>query len=223
MAVHVSAHTEQSAYGVLDQDYVARLRATPPEADQPFLMLNLMRYRDLADYPPGHPDAGAGRTGREADDLYAPLAILHDLGAEVVLYGEVAEQVAGETPWDRVAVVRYPSVRAFVDMQDRPDFIERHVHKEAGMLETIIAVSRPTGGTVDGASRILVELLGPDARPVPGPGRLVLGVEGTPVGDGRTWTTVLVTELPAGTPAVASVAATSAAAVVVEPLIQELP
>lgn len=223
MAVRVPSHTEHSAYGVLDHDYVERLRSTPAERDQPFLMLNLMRYREVADYPADHPDAGSGRSGREADDLYAPIDILYDLGARVVLFGEVAEQVAGETPWDRVAVVRYPSIRAFMDMQDRPDFIERHVHKAAGMLDTIIAVTRPTGGSVEGAARILVELLGPDARPVPGPGRLVLGVEGTPVGDGRTWTTALVTALPPDAPAVACSSATSAAAVVVEPLIQELP
>ncbi|MEP9364949.1 hypothetical protein ABLE68_18445 [Nocardioides sp. CN2-186] len=219
----MSRHTERSTYGTLDHEYVAKLRATTVDQDAPFLMLNLMRYRDVADYPPGHPDAGSGRSGREADDLYAPVAILHDLGAEILFFGDVADQLAGETPWDRVAVVGYPSVRSFIDMQDRPDFLERHVHKEAGMLETIIAVARPISGSVAGASRVLVELLGPDARPVPGPGRLVLAVDGTPVGDGRTWSTVVVTALPDDAPAVASTRVTSAAALLVEPLVQELP
>ena len=223
MTVHVPAHTEHSTYGTLDHEYVAKLRAAPAEQDAPFLMLNLMRYRDVADYPADHPDAGCGRSGREADDLYAPVAILHDLGAEIVFFGEVADQLAGVTPWDRVAVVRYPSVRSFVDMQDRPDFIERHVHKEAGMRETIIAVARPIGGSVAGASRVLVELLGPDARPVPGPDRLVLSVDGTPIGDGRTWSSVVVSALPAEVPAVASERVTTAGAVLVEPFIQELP
>ncbi|GAA1774368.1 hypothetical protein GCM10009795_020540 [Nocardioides hankookensis] len=197
---------------MLDHAYVARLQSLPAEQDAPFLMLNLMRYRELADYPAGHPDAGVGRTGREADDLYAPLAILHDLGAEVVLYGDVA----ASEHWDRVAVVRYPSVRSFVDMQERPDFIERHVHKDAGMLSTIIAVCRPVGGSVAGQQRVLVELLDAGDVPEPGPGRLVLEVDGVPVGDGRTWTSVVITA--------ASPSATgSATTVVVDTLIQELP
>ncbi|KQW52790.1 hypothetical protein ASC77_00250 [Nocardioides sp. Root1257] len=208
----MAAHTEESRYGELDHAYVARLRTLPAADDSPFLMLNLMRYRDLADYPAGHPDAGAGLSGREADDRYAPLDILHELGARIVLFGDC---VPG-SHWDRVAVVRYPSVRSFVDMQERPDFIERHVHKDAGMLETIIAVCRPVGGSTDGAGRIAVELLGPDAAvPEPGAGRLVLQVDGTPVGDGRAWAFAVVTAVP---PAPAT-----PDAVVVDALIQELP
>jgi hypothetical protein len=202
---------------LLDLDYVARLEAVTADQDSPFLMLSLMRYRDLADYPEDHADAGAGLTGREADDRYAPVEILHELGAQVVLYGNVATG----SDWDRVAVVRYPSVRSFVDMQERPDFIERHVHKDAGMLETVIAVCRPRGGSVAGETRVLVELLGPDAAPEPGPGRLVLEVDGTPVGDGRTWSTVVVTGVPGD--AVPPSDSSSAIAVVVDPLIQELP
>jgi hypothetical protein len=219
----VATHTERSTYGVLDAAYVARLRETTGEQDAPFLMLNLMRYHDLAAYPEDHPDAGAGLTGRQADDRYAPLEILLDLGAEVVLFGDVAAQVGGEHPWDRVAVVRYPSVRSFIDMQDRPDFVARHVHKEAGMRETIIAVCRPVGGSVAGSARVQVELLGPDAAPDPGADRLVLEVDGTPVGDGRTWVSVVVTALPDGTTSAPPEQGTSAGALVVEPLIQALP
>jgi hypothetical protein len=218
----VPAHTEHSSYGVLDHDYIARLRRIPPERDSPFLMLNLMHYRDLAAYPADHPDAGLGRTGREADDLYAPLAILHELGAEVVLFGEVSSQDGGQHPWDRVAAVRYPSVQSFLDMQERPDFIDRHVHKAAGMRDTIIAVCRPVAGFVSGSRRLQVELLGPGATPTAGPGCLVLEVDGAPVGDGRTWVTAVVTSLPEGEP-IAHPAASSAGTLVVDALIQELP
>jgi len=34
--------------------------------DQPIHMLNLIRLRDRADYPPGHPDHGKAISGREA-------------------------------------------------------------------------------------------------------------------------------------------------------------
>jgi hypothetical protein len=219
----VAAHTERSSYGVLDHAYISRLEATTSELDEPFLMLNLMRYHERATYPAGHPDAGSDLTGREADDRYAPLEILHDLGAEVVLFGEVTSQIGGEHPWDRVAAVGYPSVRSFLEMQDRPDFLARHVHKEAGMRATIIAVCRPIAGTVAGSTRLQVELVGRGATPEPGPGQLVLEVDGTPVGDGRTWTTVVVSALTDGAASLPPCPAPSAGALVVDALIQELP
>ena len=45
--------------------------------------------------------------------------------------------------WDRVGIVKYPSRRAFIEMQSRKDFQELHHHKEAGMAETIVAGCLP--------------------------------------------------------------------------------
>ena len=135
----MAGHTEQSTYGLIDHAYVDRLRATPREQDSPFLMLNLMRYHDLAIYPEGHPDAGAGVTGRAADDRYAPVEILHEVGG-------VVEQEGGDHPWDRVAVVRYPSVRSFLEMQDRPDFIARR--RAPVLRRDVIRTVRPLAPSV---------------------------------------------------------------------------
>lgn len=54
----MAEHTEHSTYGLIGHAYVDRLRATPSEQDSPFLMLNLMRYHDLAIYPEGHRTPG---------------------------------------------------------------------------------------------------------------------------------------------------------------------
>lgn len=219
----MAAHTEHVRYGSLDQDYVAALEAVPEEDDGPLLMLNLMRYRTWADYPDGFDD-GPRISGREADDRYAPLAVLHEIGAQVVFFAEVAAQVRGDEGWDRIAIVRYPSARSFLDMQERPDFVALHVHKDAGMERTIIAVCHPVTGSVGPGTRLRVDLLGgpPHTAPAaPAPGRLVLRVDGTPVGDGRAWTTATigpVTDDPAAEPT--GVPATS---VLVDALIQELP
>ena len=176
-------HSEGVRYGTLDQDFVKTLYDVGPDTDAPFFMLNLMRYRDWADYPDGR----TGVTGQQADDAYAPIDILTELGAEISLFGNVASQPLGDELWDRVAIVRYPTVRSFLEMQDRPDFIERHVHKDAGMERTIIALCRPVGGshlggTVPGGE-LLIDL---SETPHDGPG-LVMDVIGTPVGDGRAW------------------------------------
>ena len=126
-------------YGTVDQDYVDSLSSL--DDDGPVWMVNLMRYRDRAQYADGR---ATELSGREADDLYAPMDSLAAVGAEVVLFGDVESQLLGDDPpWDRVAVVKYPTHRAFVEMQQRPDFIAHHVHKDAGMERTIIIGCQP--------------------------------------------------------------------------------
>ncbi|MDX6359727.1 MAG: hypothetical protein QOH37_2781, partial [Nocardioidaceae bacterium] len=115
----MSLHAPQVRYGEVDREYVARMAAVTTEDDGPFLMLNLMRYRDWADYGDDRPPI----TGREADALYAPLEMLADAGAEVVLVGDVDEQPRGDERWDRVALVRYPTAHSFLEMQQRIDFL----------------------------------------------------------------------------------------------------
>ncbi len=128
-------------YGTIDPDYARRLATTPAGEDGPVWMVNLMAYRPRADYGDGRSD---DITGRAADDRYAPIESLAAVGAEVVLFADVDQQLLGETPhWDRVAVVKYPTRRAFIDMQSRPEFVEKHAHKDAGMAHTIIMGGQP--------------------------------------------------------------------------------
>ena len=129
------------SYGIVDREYGLRLATYDPAEDGPIWMVNLMRYRERARYADG---SDGGRSGREADDEYAPVDVLSDVGAEVVFLADVEVQALGAGPaWDRVAVVRYPTRRSFIEMQSREDFRERHVHKEAGMAATIVMGCRP--------------------------------------------------------------------------------
>ncbi|MGZ4695052.1 MAG: hypothetical protein ACXWBN_12110 [Acidimicrobiales bacterium] len=136
-------------YGTLDRDYLSTLATTAPDDDGPVWMVNLMSYRDVADYGPYADDPSADVppspiSGREADDRYAPFGPLAAVGAEIVFVGDVESQLLGDTPtWDRVAVVRYPTRRAFVELEARADFQARHIHKDAGMEETIVIGCRP--------------------------------------------------------------------------------
>lgn len=133
--------TPSVRYGRIDPDYAKRLATTPAADDGPVWMVNLMAYRARADYEDGR---SASITGREADDRYAPVESLAAVGAEVALFADVDEQLLGETPrWDRVAVVKYPTRRAFIDMQSRPEFVEKHAHKDAGLAHTIILGGQP--------------------------------------------------------------------------------
>ena len=128
-------------YGKIDREYGMRLATTPADKDGPVWMVNLMKYREVADYG----DSGAPTvSGREADDTYAPVESLAAVGAQIVFLANVDTQLLGDSPrWDRVAVVKYLTRRSFIEMQSRPDFVEKHVHKDAGMAQTIVMGCRP--------------------------------------------------------------------------------
>ncbi|MGH3745481.1 MAG: hypothetical protein ACRDTP_11525, partial [Mycobacteriales bacterium] len=143
----MSTDTRSPSYGTVDQQYVRQMLATPPAEDGPVWMVNLMSYRDVARYADGRETT---LSGRDADDLYSPLDVLSAIGAEPVFFAEVDAQLLGESPsWHRVAVVKYPTRRSFVDMQQRPDFQDKHVHKDAGMARTIVAACLPIGSPAD--------------------------------------------------------------------------
>lgn len=155
-------------YGTVDTTYGLHLATIDPALDGPIWMLNLMRYRAVAAYGD---DQSTDVSGRQADDRYAPVAILTEIGAEVALFGDVTAQQPEQPAWDRVGVVRYPTRRSFIDMQSRRDFRDRHQHKAAGMEFTIVMGCLPTG--------------------VPGQ----FTVEGTIIGDERRWASVQVTRV----------------------------
>jgi hypothetical protein len=143
---------------------LGRWMELPAESDGPFWALNLMKYREVAAYGDGERD---GRSGREADDQYAPLGPLAAVGAMVAFHADVVSQPLGTPAWDRVGIVRYPSRAAFFEMQRREDFKEKHVHKEAGMATTIVMACIPTGDTLGT--------------------RCAFDVEGVIIGDDRTF------------------------------------
>ena len=125
------------SFGQINPEQMARM-ANPAE-DGPFYMINLIQFREKAVYPDGRE---TDLTGEEANNLYRPIDILEEIGAEPVFMAQVEKMRLGDgTQWDLVAIVRYPSRRAFVRMTQRPDFQARSVHKDAGVGKTIVMVS----------------------------------------------------------------------------------
>lgn len=127
-------------YGTPNFPYIQRMLSMPPDEDGPVYMVNLMKYHEVAQY---EGEGEAARSGREADDEYAPTEILRDIGARIVFVADVIGQPLGEPKWDRIGIVRYPTRRAFMEMQRRGDFKQKHVHKEAGMQQTIVMSCLP--------------------------------------------------------------------------------
>ncbi len=143
--------TGNPPYGTVNREYGMRLAMTPPDEDGPVWMVNLMSYHEVAQYGPsdeGQPSEPI--SGREADDLYSPIDVLTKIGAEVVFGADVDTQLLGDAPkWDRVGIAKYASRRSFVEMQQRSDFQEKHVHKAAGMAETIVMGCQPIASPGD--------------------------------------------------------------------------
>ncbi|MDG2428825.1 MAG: hypothetical protein P8M16_10440 [Acidimicrobiales bacterium] len=128
-------------YGLVDREYGIRLATTSLSDDGPVWMVNLMKYREVAEYLDGRK---ATISGQEADDLYSPIESLTAVGAEIVFVGDVDQQLLGDnTVWDRIAVVKYPTRKSFIEMQSRPEFQESHKHKDAGMDKTIVMGCQP--------------------------------------------------------------------------------
>lgn len=195
-------------YGKVDFEVAGDWATRSAADDGPIYMVNFMKYRAVADYDGVKGASGdeARVTGREADDLYAPFEVLKKIGAEIAYVGDV---VNGGSPgeWDRMAIVRYASRLSFIEMQNRTDFKEKHVHKEAGMDYTICLGAVPNGAHVDIARRDHVTF---DIRSTPrdlaSDGDTArLSVEGTVLGDGRRWADLTMTwsaDQPVATPSI---------------------
>ena len=174
-------------YGRINTEMIGRWLRLAPEDDGPFGALNLMKYRDVADYGDGQTSA---RSGRDADDEYTPLGPLAAVGASVAFAAEVERIVAGDgVTWDRIGIVRYPSRRKFFEMQQREDFKSKHVHKDAGMEFTIVMSCLSVLPFEGAAGRHpYVELrVGAGAAAPASADAGVFEVEGVIVGDERTW------------------------------------
>lgn len=110
--------------------------------DGPVVMLNLLKFRAVADYPEGHP--GAGVTGEAAYARYEALFTreLADVSGAVPLYnGPVMRVLVGseaDGDWDRMLIVRYPSRQHFLAMMANETYRAGLVHRYAALERTIL-------------------------------------------------------------------------------------
>lgn len=106
--------------------------------DQPIAMINLLKYRDVAEYAEGSDFAPC--SGKEAYLRYGAVAFqkVSSLGGKILLGLSVQQVFIGDTndDWDDVVIVYYPSRQAFLNMLEMPDYQAAHVHRDAGLLKT---------------------------------------------------------------------------------------
>ncbi|MCP4612735.1 MAG: hypothetical protein GY845_28910 [Planctomycetes bacterium] len=125
------------SYGKLNQEQAMRMVTAPTEG--PFYMVNLVRFRNEAEYPDGRE---TDLTGREANALYSPIEFLDAIGARIVFVGEVDGTTVGEeNEWNEVAIVEYPCPLALFAMSAHPEFQARSVHKNASLEVSTVMVT----------------------------------------------------------------------------------
>ncbi len=104
------------------------------DIDSPISMLNLLKFKDKAEYEDGRT---TDLTGREAYQIYA-LAVaklVENTGGKVLFGAEVSRLMLGEVEelWDTVAIAQYPSRKKMLEMMMSPEYAEISVHRTAGL------------------------------------------------------------------------------------------
>ena len=113
--------------------------------DEPVVMLNLNRYRVVAQYPDGHEHAALALDGRTAYLHYGVVAqaAIGSVGGRILWAADVGEVVIGceHDAYDEVVAVWYPSRNAFLRLAEFPGYMDAHVHRDAAVEQaTLLAV-----------------------------------------------------------------------------------
>lgn len=105
-----------------------------PGPDGPIFMVNLLKFKDKAEYEDGRE---TDLTGREAYAIYgnAVMDVLKKFGGKPVFMGDVTFLALGQVEelWDEIAIASYPSRADMVRMSISPEWQEISVHRTAGL------------------------------------------------------------------------------------------
>ena len=108
--------------------------------DEPIHMLNLLLYRDLAEYPEGHEHHGNGWSGRRAYEEYGKTSgpIFRRVGGKIMWRGAFQCMVTGPEgrQWHDGFVAQYPSSGAFFEMIKDPDYQIAVQNRTAALVDS---------------------------------------------------------------------------------------
>ena len=126
-----------------------------PGPEGPIDMVNLLKFKDKAEYPDGRETQ---LTGQEAYRIYAAgvSELLPKFGGGGMFSARVERLMLGEVEdlWDVVAIARYPSRQAMMDMMASEEMQEIGVHRAAGLagqlnIETVDATGLWLGSALE--------------------------------------------------------------------------
>ena len=116
----------------------AFIRLAQADDSAPVVMLNLLKFKERSD--------DGGRTGQEEYGAYARdvTKMVEERGGRLVWSGRPEQVLIGDEAqqWDMVALVEYPSRKAFIEMVSSPDYMKSHEHREGGLDRTVLIAMR---------------------------------------------------------------------------------
>ena len=120
------------------------------DRDHPIEMLNLVRFRQTAEYPDDHPLSGQDVSGAEAYASYGreSAPVLARVGGTILWRGDFQATVIGPEAeaWDACFIARYPTAHAFLAMISDPEYQRAVIHRTAGVSTSRLLRTRPAEG-----------------------------------------------------------------------------
>ena len=116
--------------------------------DQPIQMLNLIRLKPRAEYPPDHPDHGRDLSGLDAYRAYGRTSaeVFRRVGGRQGWVGKPQVMVSGPQDaeqWDLAFIAEYPSTAAFIEMVRDPGYREHVKHRTAAVADSRLLCLTP--------------------------------------------------------------------------------
>lgn len=100
----------------------------------PVTMLNLLKFKAQSEASGG---SGASEYAKYGD---AAVQMVEARGGKVLWMGRADQILIGDASegWDSVALVQYPSRKAFLEMVSTPEYEQAHEHRESGLERTVL-------------------------------------------------------------------------------------
>jgi uncharacterized protein (DUF1330 family) len=120
-----------------NKEQFMELMAAPDEG--PVVMLNLLKFKERSD---DGERSGAAEYGKYTD---AVITMVESRGGKMLWLGKADQILIGDPTqdWDAVALVEYPSRKAFIDMATSHEYESAHEHREGGLERTILVACTP--------------------------------------------------------------------------------
>ena len=105
----------------------------------PVVMLNLLKFQ---------PRDGASEYNRYGNSV---VQMVEARGGKVLWLGKVDQTLIGDLDadaWDAIALVQYPSRKAFIEMTTSKEYDAAHEHRESALERTVLLACTPRGGAI---------------------------------------------------------------------------
>lgn len=108
--------------------------------DEPIFMLNLIRFKDEADYGEGSEFSSKGWTGEQAYAEYSRISspIARRVGGKVAFAALPQLNLIGpeHEQWDVAFVVSYPNLASFLALVNDPEYAQHAFHRKAAVADS---------------------------------------------------------------------------------------